>query len=168
MKLTRVERAILANQYRIFEFLDPKQSDSYKWVREVLECGYELEYEQIFQEVYDDDNALTKEECSEVVNIMAMFEALNRSYDTLKDKSGIEKALIDFTGFDGNNESKQMAFARFFCTAGSPRFQGLCKGDGFNSHMETLSRYRPMLVEWKRLKKSYQLTKEQIKQIIAV
>ena len=121
MKHTRVERAILANQYRIFEFLDPKQSDSYKWVREVLECGYELEYEQIFQEVYDDDNALTKEECSEVVNIMAMFEALNRSYDTLKDKSGIEKALIDFTGFDGNNESKQMAFARFFCTAGSPR-----------------------------------------------
>jgi hypothetical protein len=39
MKLTRTERWILANQYRILEVLYPKEADSLSYAREAFEHG---------------------------------------------------------------------------------------------------------------------------------
>lgn len=97
---------------------------------------------------------------------MAMYDALQRSYDALADKTGIDEYDITFQGYDGNNETKYMGYARYFCNDGE-RFANLrLGGDGFNSHMTLRPRYQAMLRVWERFDRSYQLTKDQIQEII--
>ncbi len=166
MQLTRTERWILSNQYRILEALYPKEAADLSIAREALESGFELEYEHLCEHVYSDDNVLTVDKCKEVIDTMAMFDALKRSYDALADKSGIEEWRVKFAGFDGNNETMHMAYARYFCTSGIPRFQDLDRGDNFNSHMPTLARYRAMLQQWRECGKNHELSKDQIIKIV--
>lgn len=169
MKLTRTERWMLVNQHRILEALYPKEKEYHKNACEALENGYELEYDGLCENIYKDADTMTLDECKEVVDILAMFDALKQSYKSLKDKSGVEEGRTKFLGFDGNNESKQMAYARFFCTGGSiKRFSDLDKGDNFNSHMPTLSGYRNMLREWKPTRTKFPLSKDDIVRIAAV
>ena len=47
----------------------------------------------------------------EVLEIFAMFQALQRSYAALPDKSGIDESQITFEGFDGNNEDEHLRVA---------------------------------------------------------
>jgi len=167
MKLTLTERWILANQYHILEALYPKDADYFSKAREAFEGGYEFAYEELCQNFNKDNDVMTKEECIEVIDILAMFDSLKTSYERLSDKSGIERWQIDFSGFDGNNEAKQMAYARYFCTSGTPRFTDLNRGDDFNSHMPTLSRYRLMVREWRNFSRGHDLSKEAILKIVS-
>ncbi|MGH9892937.1 MAG: YfbU family protein, partial [bacterium] len=110
LKLTRTERWILANQCRILEALYPKEARDFARDREALEHGFEGAYSDIIPHIYDESEGLSAEECSEVVQIMDMHLALKRSYEALADKSGIKEYGIKFQGFDGNNETAQMAY----------------------------------------------------------
>src|SRR3989344_5648187 len=123
MKLSKVERWMLANQYRILEALYPKEAKSLERCREILEDGYELEYSQISQHIYKDEDTLSESECREVIEILAMFDELGYWYGQLKGKKGIEKSDILFSGFDGNDtqEVKYLSYARFLCE-GQERF----------------------------------------------
>ncbi|MBI5217218.1 MAG: YfbU family protein [Ignavibacteriae bacterium] len=168
MKLTLTERLILANQYLILEALYPQEADYYIKAREAIEYGYELEYDNLSENLNKGNNVMTKEECLEVIDILTMFDTLKISFERLSDKSGIEQSQIEFLGFDGNNEIKQMAYAQYFCTGTIPRFTNLNRGDNFNSHMPTLSRYRAMLIEWKKLPRDRNLTKDEILKITSV
>ena len=47
IKFTRVERLLLANQYKILERLDPDEADYYTRHRIALERGYEGDYEEV-------------------------------------------------------------------------------------------------------------------------
>lgn len=165
MELSRTERWMLANQYRILEALYPDEADAFAEAREALESGYELHYRWLAERIYDAPDTMTAEECTEVVDILDMHRALKRSYEALSDKSGIEEYAIQFHGFDGNNETKQLAYARFFCNLDGGRFTELDRGDDFNSHMPSLDTYRRMLAEWKRLDKSHELSRDQIVKI---
>lgn len=95
----------------------------------------------------------------EVLEILAMFRALQRSYEGLPDKSGIEKYLIEFDGFDGNNEPEHLRAAQEIaaCTRGL---------DVFDSHMPRLRGYQMMLQKWKSSRDKENLTKEDILRII--
>jgi uncharacterized protein YfbU (UPF0304 family) len=161
MKLSRTERWILANQYRILELLDPGEAEGHARAREALENGYEVAYDWLCEDV--DRRGLSEEECTEVIDILDMFEAIRR----VEDKSGIDEWRTKFGGFDGNNEAAQMGFARYFCENGH-RFAELDKGDNFNSHCPTLQRYRPMLREWKSSKDKYNLTRNDLVRITSV
>jgi uncharacterized protein YfbU (UPF0304 family) len=163
MKLSRTERWILANQFRILEKLYPDEADSYAKSRETLECGYELHYRDLAEPVYEE--GLSEEGCNEVIEIMAMFESLKRAYEGLSDKSEINEWEIKFAGFDGNNEGSQMAYARYFCTYRGERFTSIDKGDNFNSHIPTLAMYRRMMDEWRNSRDKYNLSKEDILRI---
>jgi uncharacterized protein YfbU (UPF0304 family) len=167
MKLTRTERWMLANQYLILEALYPEDARYYKEVRTVLEEGYELHYDWISQRIYSGESILSEAECKEVIDTLAMFEALQDSYKILADKSGIEEWRVKFRGFDGNHETKQLAYASFFCAHGGGRFQSLEKPKDLNSHSPSLERYRRMLAHWKQSGEEYRLTKEQIMKIIS-
>jgi len=83
-----------------------------------------------------------------------------KELDTPPDKSGIEEQRIRFPGFDGNNETKQMACTRYYCNLDVGKYQELDRGDNFNSHRPMLDRYRQMLAEWKKSAKTYELTKD--------
>src|SRR3954468_5735854 len=122
LKLTRTERWILANQYRILEALYPDEAKRLAEYREAIEHGYELHYDWIAHSIYDKGDALSAEECKEVIQILDMHRALKRSYEALTDKSGIKEYGVKFAGFDGNNETAQMAYARYFCEQDGGKF----------------------------------------------
>jgi uncharacterized protein len=161
MELSKIERLILRNQYAIMEKVDPAEADSYKRAREILELGYTAEYSDIAEIVSDE---MAEDACEEVREILDMHRVLNYSYEALEDKSGVDPHLISFWGFDGNNESRHMSYARFLKDHGSSENVGT--GD-LNSHMPTLDRYRVMLRRWKASKNRYDLTRDDVLRIAA-
>jgi uncharacterized protein len=162
MKLSRLERWMLSNQYRILELLDEENADSHHQAQEALNSGYELCYGWLSEHVYDEGHGLPEEECTYVLDVMSMYESLQRTYDDLDDKSGIDPNSVIFHGFDGNNEGSYMGFARFYCER-QDAFRHLRKGsDGFNSHMPTLDWYRRMLTAWNESTHKYKPTKDDV------
>jgi uncharacterized protein len=167
MKLTPAERWILSNQFSILERLNPDDAEHYRNVREAIECGYETDYDTYSPHIYTGADVTTEEESMEVIEILAMFDALKQSYKGLSDKSGIDESRIQFHGFDGNTEGKQMAYARYFCSLDGGRFTDLDRGDNFNSHMPVLDWYRRMLAAWNASTDKYHLRKSDIERIIS-
>lgn len=166
MKLTRAQRWTLSNQYRILEALYPDEAEDLRHTREALESGYELAYPP----VNISEDGVTEEECREVVDILDMHRALHFSYGRLEDKKGIKEGDVRFRGFDGNNETKYLSYARYFCglDGGGERFKELDRGDGFNSHMPVVDMYRRMLAVWMgQLDRRHDLTKAEIQLVLA-
>lgn len=166
MKLSQTERLILSNQYAILAAVDPDHADEYKRMGEIFEKGYEWYYSDVSNLVYREMGVVTEEEGSEVVSILDMFRALQYAYDALDDKSGVDAPMLTFPGFDGNNETGQMAFARFMVEVDG-KFEDLKRRPGFNSHMPSLYGYRAMLAIFNELPHKYgQLTAEQINTVL--
>jgi uncharacterized protein YfbU (UPF0304 family) len=165
MNLTTTERWILSNQLRILEALYPDEARFLHQDREAIERGYELHYDMAAQHIYIDKQTMTSAECEEVINILNMFRMIKRAYDALDDKSGIEEWATRFDGFDGNDEPKQMAYARYYCSLDGGKFAELDRGDDFNSHSPTLDAYRRMLGEWQNSEDRYHLTKDDLVRI---
>ncbi len=166
MQLTKIERWILSNQYHILDRSYPETEDFFREAQQAIEHGYEHEYGRLTQHIYDGQDVMTVVECHEVIDILDMFSALQRAYDALDDKAGIETHSVHFLGFDGNNEGKQMAYARYFCESDGRKFADLDHHDDFNSHMPTLGRYRAMLAVWKETLK-HELPKEDIIRVVS-
>ena len=166
MKLDKKERLILSNQFKILEKLYPEESDYYSHHRKALEEGYALHYEWMFENIYDE---MTVEECTEVVDILNMYRAITFSYRKIDNKGELENHhYFKFRGFDGNNETRQMAYAQYFMID-LDRFQEL-KYDqvapDFNSHERMLPKYRKMLTEWKNCQDKNRLSELDIKSIL--
>jgi len=164
--LDKIERVVLANQYAILAKLDPKNAEHYAKNQKILEEGYSLFYSEVLS-----SDEVKYERCEYVMNILNMYRALDRSYNELTDKSGIDPKAIRFFGFDGNNESDLLSFAGFLREDG--RFQESLKGD-LNSHSMTEHRYNKMLERFKAISEKHgltarwELTKDEIKQIVAI
>ena len=96
---------------------------------------------------------------------MAMFADLKFDFEALADKTGIDAYQVQFFGFSGNEETMQMAYARY-CRKrhGYTNLDG--GNDNFNSHIPSLARYRAMLVEWKSLGVKQTYTKEEIQRVV--
>lgn len=165
MKLTKIERLTLINQFKILEALYEDEADYYKNHRTALEEGFELHYEWIFE--YLSEEEMSSEECREVIDILNMYRALNFSYIRLKDKSLIDEDRLKFDGFDGNNETKQLIYVRYFLRDLN-RFEELHDkiSHDYNSHSRMLPEYREMLDRWSDLNKKTNLTQENIMYII--
>ena len=165
MKLTKVERWILSNQYLLLQALCPRDAQVYAEARDAIDHGYEREYDELSQHILDGDEIMTVAECNEVLDILEMFRGLKFAYKNLEDKEGINESATRFAGFDGNNESKYMAYARYFCQADGGRYPELDRGDKFNSHIRMLDAYRRMLAQWRPCDKTRLLSKDEIMRI---
>ncbi|MBV9521483.1 MAG: YfbU family protein, partial [Alphaproteobacteria bacterium] len=64
MKLSKIDRIILSNQYRILERLDPTNAEIYAANCRVLESGYELNYQSLDERFAD---GLNSDQCNELV-----------------------------------------------------------------------------------------------------
>lgn len=157
MNLSIKDRLFLRNQYRILHELYPEEKDYYAKASEVLELGFELEYDMLTQNI--DRDVLTFQECEEVIDILDMFNVLRILYSRLEDKSGIDEYKVKFSGFDGNQEVKQLSYARYLKKDG--RFTDLENIDS-NSHFPVLAIYRRMVTEWNRSDNKYELSKDDI------
>lgn len=148
-KFTRLERLMLSNQMRILEALYPDEADAIAVQREALEHGYELLYRWQAEYIFEGDDVMTAEECLEVWDTLDMFDAINRAILRLEKPEYHEKLCSKFMGYDGNNESKFMAFASFTVRR-LERFDYVpLGGEGtFNSHMPVRDIYSRMLEVW--------------------
>lgn len=167
VKLSWKERLMLSNQLRILEGLYPEEAGDLANYREAIEKGYELHYGDA-SHIYPDDECFPAGQCQEVIDILDMHRALSTSYQDLK-KPLIEESDIKFCGFDGNNESSQMAYAGYFMNTLN-RFKELrdySDYSDYNSHSPTLDFYRRMLEVWRSYgDKRFNLSDEQIKKIL--
>jgi len=160
MELTKVERRLLANQYHILSLLDEDNAEHYDKLRDALQSGYESGYEDaVFGWILD---PLPGSESVLVIDAMDMYSAIQRGYEALDDKTGIEEWRTEFPGFDGNHETAYMAYARFVVEK-EGRFGSLkSHTPDFNSHMPTLDSYRRMIDAWKLTNDRYELTRDDI------
>jgi uncharacterized protein YfbU (UPF0304 family) len=162
MKLSHTERWILANQYLILEALYPDQEESFSWRREALEKGFETEYTQMSEHIYDTPDIMSTAECEKVLAILDMYRALKFSYRDMPEKSGIEESWLSFPGFDGNYEGKQRSYAWYFCNKDGGLFTELERGDHFNSHARMMGIYEEMLDIYDQCTNKFPLSKEEI------
>lgn len=178
MGLSYTERVLLANQYKILSYLDERESGEYDKLREALEEGFEPYYNEALRwRVYD--RTVSEEDGRMVLDSLDVYWAMQRSYEELEDKSGIDEKRLDFPGFDGNNEGKFYSYAEFVVERegrwAALKFQkdrqhgGRAPGhDRYNSHMPTLDMYRAKIQVWKDIppEQRFALDKDQILSIL--
>ena len=165
MKLTKVERLLLANQYQILSKLDPEDA-SHDMLREALENGYEAAYQDVLSlRILD---GLSVDECRFVQEAMDLYWTLQLSYEELEAKAEIEESRTEFTGFDDNHETPYMAYARYLVEK-ERRFPSLkLSRDPFNSHTPMLEHYRRQIDLWKLMDQKRILTLEDMATILEV
>jgi len=150
MKLNQYERQALINQFSIRKALEKGNTESLDEKIEILRCGYEVFYSEVFGEAYPDDEVMTKEEGKFVLEVLTMYRVLEAFKDRHPAEAAKlnEKLLSRFEGFDGNNESAHLGFTRFLIEE-QGKFTEQVKyakdTDNFNSHSQHLDAYGRML-----------------------
>jgi uncharacterized protein len=160
VELNRFERLLLMNQYRILSLLDQSNADHYNKLGDALEEGYVASYrDDLFAGMRD---GLSAEQCAFVVEVLSMYDALQRSYDALDDKQGIEEERTKFPGFESDYEIAHLGYARFVVER-EGRFGHLksVRAD-FISHTPMLDQYRRMYDVWRLAGNRYDLTRDDI------
>jgi len=166
MKLELKERLELSYQLKILEKLYPEEKEYYANHRKAIEDGYELHYSWLTEHL---SNGLTSEECTEVLDVLDMYSSLYYSFKNVDSPKEISKESITFPGYDGNNETMQMAYTKYFIED-LGRFtwiQELTNGY-YNSHRTMIPKYQRMLAKWRQLNydERQTLTEKQILDLI--
>lgn len=164
ISLSRTERLILFNQFKILAKLDPTGAEYYQHCQTIITSGFVLEYPKLVE----DFGEVSTEKCREVRDVLNMYVALNIAYDQMEDKSGIDPHSILFPGFDGNGESSHLAYASFL--RASNLWQTVfraSRSDDLNSHCPELQRYQIMLDRYNQSADLNQLTRDDVLRIVA-
>jgi uncharacterized protein YfbU (UPF0304 family) len=166
MEISKKDRIILINQYRILSKLEPESADHYEELIHILEHGYEIFYPKIDELVSEDIPTAEGVLVLEILDLYRMIE------DHKSQHPGDEVSKHPwgtFSGFDGNNEGDYLGFTRFLIEKQS-KYQEQQKyskaKDGFNSHMPVVDKYKKMLKKWESKKRSMQLSKSDVLEIL--
>jgi uncharacterized protein len=149
------------------EKLDPDDTDSFSLKRKILEEGFVENYGEIFNWLSEE---VSEELTKEVWDILQMYRSLNFSYHNLENNEAVNKDELKFRGFDGNDETNYMVYAKFVLHD-LDRYKELWddgKFPDYNTHSSSLPKYRRMLSVWGAMSDRYNnnLTAEQISEII--
>ena len=63
MKLSKLERITLIHQHRIIQRLYPDEATDSEKAIDILSNGYEYFYDELYQYVYDGEDAMSEDEC---------------------------------------------------------------------------------------------------------
>lgn len=154
------KRMVLANQYRILARLDVDERDFWQRAVERAIEGWPVEDlpdVEIIRSYARD--ALTKEDQHFVLDALQVFELIqDGERKGYRPKRG--HAFTEFPGFDGNNETKLMAYARQAVSV-ERRFESVRRMfDDFNSHMPTVELYQRMISAWERRGRPFRIDEE--------
>lgn len=165
MELSKKERLMLINQYRILSILNPDGAPNYNVRIKMLENGYSLHYDELFGWL---DEGMSKEQCQEIIDILDMYQCLWNSYKKLRDKKGINKKDVRFPGFDAKEEERELNYAEFvmYSLKRYKEFHQRRRLPNHDSYKAMLGQYRTMLSVWKSLGSKKLLTREEIIQIL--
>jgi len=165
MELSKTQRLSLINQFLILEKLYPEEADYYEKHRIALQQGFQLHYKWILENVWDD---LPEEECRKVLDALDLYRGIMYSYDALEDKGDLTESKVRFRGFDGNNESHHLAYARYFIVD-LDRYEELVRGQeypDFNSHSPMLATYERMTAAWQAWNRPHNMSVAQIHNLL--
>jgi len=165
MELSKKDRLILINQYRILSILNPDGAGSYNVRIKMLENGYSLHYDEMVSWI---DDGMSREECQEIIDILEMYRCLWQSFKKLKDKKGIKKKDVMFPGFDAREEEKQLNYAEYVLY-GLKRYREFHQRrriPNHDSYKPMMDKYRAMFAVWRSLGCRKQLTRDEIIQIL--
>ena len=162
MKLSRTERWMLANQYRIMAALDPARATRYNDCVLALEKGYAKVIDRMAAHVSRDDT--DHKESEEVDEILTMFDALQRAVRVLDDDA-IDPLDVQFPGFDAKSEADYLGYAHFALER-ERRYENLESARNIDTGNPMLRHYRRMLDEWKKRGGSSRLERKDILAIV--
>jgi hypothetical protein len=166
MDLTKKDRVVLINQYRILALLKPDDASHYEELIEILDHGYEIFYSVLDQWISDD---MPNDEGRLVLDILGLYRCIENYKRKTKNKKVISHRYGYFHGFDGNNETAFMSFSRFLIIKQgkfSEQEPYLRENDSCNSHSPKLDKYMRMIAKWKEADQEYDLSEEQILEIL--
>jgi uncharacterized protein len=151
MELSQGEKLTLLMLCEIQEHLKLKGETNTKLIKAAITSGNLWGIERAMPGVFHGSEP-PHHIVSETVNILAMWERLEESFNALTatDKEWLDNNSwlgkdVKFHGFDGNNQTEVMySSAAHFMVDQLDSFQ-LFKGRDFNAHMPTLDAYRRML-----------------------
>jgi uncharacterized protein YfbU (UPF0304 family) len=151
---------ILINQFHILAKLDKQNAADYERDAKALSHGFSLNYE--FLDYLSSE--MPVENCRFVMDVLSMYDGMQRSWKALKTKGGITKQQITYRGFDGNNETQHMSYSQFVVNdCGRFDYMGI---KDHNSHMESIPGYLRMLEKWSEFKRSNTMSSEQLRALI--
>ena len=163
--LSIIERAILANQFKIFSFLDKKNAKEHLVNAEVFENGYVGLYAEVLENISEETS---KEICEETNDILVMFKHIHKTIHELskKERARIHTDKIRFDGFDADNDDHYY-FAKFMIR--KKHFYEHFAGIKMNSQSAaSIIRYRKMLPVYKSiLEKKNIFGKKELTELIA-
>jgi uncharacterized protein YfbU (UPF0304 family) len=163
MKLSRTERWMLANQYRILAALDPARAAQYNDCVVALEKGYAKVIDRMAEHVSRDDT--DRKESEEVDAILGMFDALQRGFRVLEDPYGIDPRQLVFPGFDAKTEADYLGYAQFLIER--ERWpERLEAARNLDTRTPMLRIYRRMLDEYRRRARDGELSQRDLGAII--
>ena len=165
MEMTNKERLAFIYQLKIMEALYPDEATDFSQQRTALEEGFVLHYDWMFEGLREE---LSREQCQEILDILDMYRTITFGLRNLDEGDVLrEHYLAKFRGFDGNNEGQLMAYVRYFIVD-LDRYDELKEGKlpSFNSNTPMLAKYQEMLLRWKELKRSFELSREQIAAVL--
>lgn len=162
MELTKKDRVLLINQYKVLAALNKDEEAYYLELIEVLERGYEIFYSLVDEWISED---MPEDEGRFVLNILDLYRAIEDVKRSTKDERLFKHEYSFFRGFDGNNETAHMGFCRFLIeTQGKFQEQTPYKlrNDNLNSHMPMIDKYQRMLAVAATLPSTRKMSLEQI------
>jgi len=159
IELTDKERLFLANQYEILGTL--KDDNVLLRLSDQLRNGHKWLYAQSFDSLYPN---LEDEQAELVIDTLQLYEIISDSYERLVDKSGVSEQNTRFGGFDGNNEYQLIGFVD--ALKKDERFVDIIEQGIRNSHSRKAHVYEAMIQRWKNLGEPYELSKDQILEIL--
>ena len=170
--LSQKERLSLLLQFKLVKNIGSKSEQPfYDELIEILENGYSKQYNKMYNIIPFSE--MTVSECEEVEQILNMYDCIINSFKKLQ-KSGqvakIGESEIAFPGFDGNNESKQLSYAKFILKQGDVETINEYNRGDLNCHCSIIDKYRKMLKKWsimkERNKQDHCLSEEDILQLV--
>ena len=166
MKITKRDRLILINQFRILASLNKNEADHYEELIDILENGYSIFYSQLDQWIADDT---PEDEGRFVLEILELYRRIEEVKRVFKDPKIMLHQFSFFHGFDGNNETQYMNFCRFLIEK-QGKFQEqkqyLINNDNLNSHTPMIEKYRRMLNAAKLLPSRWSMSIDHVFQVL--
>lgn len=167
MKLTKLERLLLMNQYYIRKAVEPQDAEFFNEAIEILNRGYEIFYDDLVGAMSAD---MPLEDSRFVLEVLDMYRAIEDYKERYpQDVATSQHLWSHFGGFDGNNEGSCLAFTRFLIKK-QEKFQEQLpyerRTDGYNSHMPTREIYARMLARYQAFGEPHPLTGEMVAEIL--
>lgn len=160
MNLTNPEKLILTMLCDLLDHTQAPTEIDTKLIRESIVSNNTWSLTWELPGIVGDNPEPTPPEVNEVVDILEIYSLMQIAYDQLdpvdqeriKEEVQLHTETIQFPGFDGNNEGRQMSIARHLIEEMN-RFTEF-GGKYLNSHSRMLPKYRQMLPVAKEIQRT--------------